>query len=305
MRRVLLALVAVFFLCPVAWAGQFGIVAEVDDRIVTNYDLKNRIDIIVHSANLPNNQATKEKLMPQALQTLINERLQQMEGERLEISVSDNELSRAIAELESQNKIPKGGFYNFVQQQGLSKSAVTEQIRGQILWQKIVAKTITPKIKVTNDEIADAIRQIGKQPQNREVELYEIVLPIDSGDAEARKLANELYDQLIKGANFGKLAKQFSSSPTAPDGGKIGWIAEEQLKEDVRDRVKKAGAGEIVRPFKSEDTYRLLLVKQAKGLSPAPEEGRVRQYIMIRKIEREARGYLQKLRKEAFINIRL
>ena len=82
-----------------------SIVAIVNDDPVTVMDLNNRMQLIIVSSNLPNNSETRKTLYGQALQSLINEKLQSQEAKKLRISVTAQELNNNIKFIEQYNNM--------------------------------------------------------------------------------------------------------------------------------------------------------------------------------------------------------
>ncbi|MBU3655540.1 MAG: hypothetical protein FGM23_04185, partial [Alphaproteobacteria bacterium] len=77
---------------------------------------------------------------------------------------------------------------------------------------------------------------------------YEIVLNSDDTASRERVMesAKGLMQALAAGADFYKLAKQFSSSPSAAEGGNLGLIPESLLAEDQRQLFKNQSGGRVV-----------------------------------------------------------
>ena len=64
------------------------IAAIVNDEIVSGYDVEQRIQLIVVSSRLPDNSETRRRLRNRVLRSLVDERLQLQEANRLNVKVS-------------------------------------------------------------------------------------------------------------------------------------------------------------------------------------------------------------------------
>ncbi len=288
------------------FAAEYTIVAEVNGDKISNYELDNRVTLIAKTSNLPDTPEVKEQIRRQALKGMINELLQRQYAEKTGINVTPQDLSLAISSLEQQNNIQAGKFDQFISSQNVSKKAVIEQLRSQILWQKIISKEIAPQVQVREDEISDALQQVAADTMKREVELYEIVLPIDDGDiSETSEFANQLVRQLRDGADFAELAKEFSESPTAEDGGYLGRLDQDQLRGALQERVKRAAANTILNPIRAEDSFRIIKLGEVREIGEPQTEQKLTQFLKLRKVEKEAQRLMNQLRRDAFIDIRL
>jgi peptidyl-prolyl cis-trans isomerase SurA len=295
----------------------FDIVALVNDEVITRRELNNRMKIAFHATKLPDKAETRAKLTPQLLQIMIDERLQRQEAKKLEIKMTDTEAARARSELEKQNNVPTGKLDDYIAKQGLDKDAILAQVESQILWTKVIYKKIRPQIKLSDQEVKDAVEKAKVQIAKgvTEMELAEIVLPVANKDEEqnVQQLAAKLFEELSNGADFASVAKEFSTSSTSDTKGVIGWLALEDLEPTLRQALDGLEVGKITLPVRSPRGYLILKVlnKKEKASSTAsqaeanPDEGRIRDFLTLRKMELEARRYIASLRDKAYIEKRL
>ena len=90
------------------------IAAIVNDKVISTFDLQERIRLIMFSAGLLDNDSQKSSLEPQVLRDLIDETLQAEEAERLNIRITNKEMSNALSRIERSNNIPQGSFENMM-----------------------------------------------------------------------------------------------------------------------------------------------------------------------------------------------
>ena len=109
-----------------------NIVAVVNDEAITLADLINRLDLIIITSNLPNTNITRENLADQVLQTLINEKLNYQEAQKLNINVSDSEIKKSINVIEKRNSLPENSLIQTLSENRISPSAIIEQVKAAI-----------------------------------------------------------------------------------------------------------------------------------------------------------------------------
>ena len=90
------------------------IAATVNEDIVSIFDLRARMQVVIASSGLRPTPQLQKRLSQQVLRSLIDERLQLQEAKRKNIKVSQRDIRRAKATIEKQNKIPPGSFDNFI-----------------------------------------------------------------------------------------------------------------------------------------------------------------------------------------------
>lgn len=245
------------------------IAAIVNDELITAYDLESRIRLVIFSTRLSDTADTRRRITNQVLRTLIDERLQLQEAKRRNISVSKRDIQRAKAEIEKQNKMPKGGLERILTQNNIPLSAMDAQLHTGIAWSKLIGRRLRPRITIGEDEIDEALAHIKTRQGQTEYRLGEILLAVDSPDEEAtvRRTAERIVDQIKKGARFSAIARQFSQSPTAAVGGDLGWIHEAELEESLRDAILQLSEGEMTNPIKTVTGYRIIRMQGVRKIA--------------------------------------
>lgn len=245
------------------------IAAIVNDELITAYDLESRIRLVIFSTRLSNTVDTRRRISSQVLRTLIDERLQMQEAKRRNISVSRRDIQRAKETIEKQNKLPKGGLERVLKQNGIPLESINEQLRTGIAWSKLIGRRLRPRITIGEDEIDESLERIRSRQGQTEYRLSEILLTVDSPDQEAniRRTAERIADQVAKGARFTAIARQFSQSATAAVGGDLGWQHESELNDTLRKVVAQMGKGSMTSPIKTVAGYRILLLRDTRKIA--------------------------------------
>ncbi len=251
------------------------IAAVVNEKVISVFDVQQRMRLLISSSGLPNNAETQRRIAPQVLRELIDEALQNQEAERLNIRVTQREIDSALEQIESTNNLLAGGFESFINRQGISLEAALSQIRSNVSWQKLLARTVLPTIEIGDEEINDVISRIKATAGITEYRVGEILLPIDnpSDAADIDVLANRLVTQLRDGADFQSVAQQFSKSATAATGGDIGWVQPGELGPAVDNVITSLERLEISDPIKvPEGIQIIILIDQRTNEPPDPND---------------------------------
>lgn len=132
------------------------IVAVVDNDIITSNTLAYRYKIMLKERKYdPKNISPQDakQIKMQILQSLINEKILRQEAEKLNISVSDAEMSKAIQHIEKTQNLKSGSFKAGIKAQGLPIQIVLDQIKNTILWEKMMGELFVPKIEISTKEV--------------------------------------------------------------------------------------------------------------------------------------------------------
>jgi peptidyl-prolyl cis-trans isomerase SurA len=267
-------------LCAACVAMPFGpatgqnvqrIAAIVNDEVISAHDLLARIRLVIVSTRLRDTPKTRQRIAPQVLRALIDERLQLQEAKRRNVSVTKRDLRTALSELEKRNNVPAGNFAKFLRRNNMSPDTVLAQIRAGIAWSKLVRRRLRPRVTIGEDEVDEAFARLEANRGKTEYRLSEIFLTIDSPQDEprVRREADRLAEQIRGGAKFGALARQFSQSASAAVYGDLGWIAESDLGPELSSVALKIGKGEVATPIRSVSGYRILMLQGRRKIAAA------------------------------------
>jgi len=229
------------------------IAATVNEDIVSEYDLRERMRVVILSSGLRATQQLEKRLSQQVLRSLIDERLQMQEAKKRNIKVSQRDMQNRISMIEKQNQIPPGSLDKFLKKIGIPREALMTQIRAQITWQKFVGRILLPRVTVGEDEIDETLERLKERKGQVEYHVSEILLAVDQPEqeGEVRRTAQRLLEELRKGAKFAAIAGQFSQAASASVGGDLGWIQESTMNVELRQIVSRMKEGETVGPVRT------------------------------------------------------
>jgi len=286
------------------YAQKFVIVAIVNDESISNFELYDRINLTIKSAGLQDSPQTRKELIPRTIQTLIIEKLQLQKSKELSLEVTDEDLNAGIKSIEQKNKLKDGEFDNFLKSQGIMKSSLLDQMKAQLAWKKIVRKKIQPFITITDFEVSEVLEQIKSKKKSDEVFLYEILLTSEK-QSETLKFAEKLIKEINNGASFSDVAKEFSESSSAENGGFIGWIPINNLSEEIKSVIVKTKNHSITKPIETAEGIRIFRVGNRRKADDSIDMAKIKNFILMQKIDLESRKFLNNMRKNSFIEIKI
>ena len=249
------------------------IAAIVNDDVVSMFDLRARIRLVLASSGIRPSRQTKQRLKQQILRALIDEKLQLQEAKKRNISISQRNIRKATALLEQQNNIKAGEFITFLKNRGLPRSAIFDRMRAQIAWSKLIRRRLVPRISIGDDEVDEILKRLKEQKGQSEFRVSEILFSVNDEKqvSEVKKTAQRLIEEIKVGASFKAIARQFSAAPTASTGGDLGWLHEKVLNTDLARIVPKMKEGEIFGPFRTNSGFQVYrLVSKRKILEENP-----------------------------------
>ena len=273
MTRIAAALVLILIGLATAGAQETRIAAIVNEDMISLGDLDARIQLVLLSSQLSDSPQVRQRVAPQVLRSLIDEKLEVQEAKKFNVTVSDDDVKKALERLEQQNNMPKGGLEKLLAQHDIPRSTLVDQIRASLLWNKLVDGKLSSSVSISDEEVRDTLARIKGEIGKSQYRVAEIFLAIDnpSQEAEIKALADRLIDQMHQGASFSAVAQQFSQSPTAAVGGDLGWLTVAELPHDIAQVVQGMKAGDLSAPIRSAGGYYIvgLLERRTFG-APGP-----------------------------------
>lgn len=285
-----------------------GIAAVVNDDIISMSDLSARLQLALVSSGLPGTAEVRQRLTPQVLRSLVDERLQMQEASRANISVTDKEIDDAFGRVAEQNQMKRDQLEKMLASQGVPRSALESQIRATIGWGKLVQRRLRPNIEIGEEEIDAVLRRIEANAGKPEYLAAEIYLAVDSPDREeeVRRLADRLVDQIGQGASFPAVARQFSQSAGATNGGDLGWVQQGQLPEELDTALRGLRPGQASRPIRSLTGYHILLLREQRTTGTVlPPRDQILGALGQDRLDMLQRRLLRDLRMSAFVDLRV
>jgi peptidyl-prolyl cis-trans isomerase SurA len=298
------------------------IIARINNQIVTRTEYLRSKDQLKQEAQQqdPSNAdkivAEKDK---DVLRDLIDQQLLLEKGKDLGIT-ADTEVIKRLDEMRKEMKLESmEELEKAAAGQGISFEDFKQNMKNQIITQQVISKEVGSRMSIGKEELQQFYDEHKSQmEQPEEIRLSELLISTDkkgkdaSGDeaqqlAAAQTKADDVLAQIRKGAAFDELAKKNSDGPTAAQGGDLGYFKRGTLDKGLEEKTFAMKPGEVSDVIRTKQGLVILKVTehQQAGVPPLSEiEPKVQDAIYMQKLQPALRAYLQKLREEAYIDIK-
>ncbi|WIY68289.1 peptidylprolyl isomerase [Aquidulcibacter paucihalophilus] len=239
---------------PAAPAFQMsdGILATVNDSVITGFDLRQRMLLLIAMTQVQPTPENIPAIQQQALNALIDERLQTQELRSFEdLVVSDEQVEQEITAMAQEVGASPQAYVDFLTQGGIRPSTLREQLRTQIGWSQLVGGRFQSRARVSRSAVAAALRQVSEAASKKQYLIGEIYIESArvGGQQAALNGANQLVQQMVQGAPFQAVAQQFSAAPSATRGGDAGWVVEGTMQPALQQALDQLQVGQLSRPI--------------------------------------------------------
>ncbi|HLM80043.1 MAG TPA: peptidylprolyl isomerase [Terriglobales bacterium] len=307
------------------------IIARVNNEIVTHTEYirsRDQLKQEIQQQDPANADRIFSEKQRDVLRDLIDQQLLLQKGKDLGIT-GDTELIKRLDEMRKQmNLETMEDLEKAAEAQGASYEDFKQTMRNQIITQRVIGQEVGSKLAMNKEDEKKFYEQHRAEMEHPEqVRLSEILIapktpakpaastgakPEPPTEAEteaalaaAKAKAEDLLDQIHKGAKFEDLAKKYSDGPSAKDGGDLSYFKRGTMPKELDDKVFALKTGEVSDVIRTKQGYVILLAAehQMAGIPTLKEvEPRIQDALYMEKLQPALRAYLTTLREQAYID---
>ncbi len=261
-----------------------SIAVVINDEVITRNELAARIKTVEKRMKAQNVAMPEQAdLQRQILERMIVERAQLQLAKEMGVRVDDTTLDRAIGRIAEQQKITLQDMRNQMEKEGTTFAAFREEIREEIIMQRLREHEVDAKIQISDAEVDNYLAaEKAAAAEQVELNLSQIMIRIPENASPevigARRLrAEEVMRQLRTGADFAKMAGTYSDASDALKGGEIGWRNPDRLPPLFVEQLGKIKPGQVTPIIKSAAAFHILKLVDKRSVADAQAATAVQQ----------------------------
>lgn len=250
-----------------------SVAAVVNDDIISSYDLMQRMRLLMVTSGLQPTQENLPQLEQEALRSLIDEHVQMQELRRVEkaqkitIISTDKEVEEQIEDIAKGNNMTAAQLTQQLQAQGVGIDTWKAQIRADSSWQAWISGRYGSRLRIGDDQIKAFERRQAEAASKPQYQVSEVF--IDAGRVGGMEVAEngakQLISQMQQGAPFPAVARQFSASPTAANGGDAGWVSPGEMPPEVDAALEQLRPGQLSAPIPVRDGVYIIYLRDKRS----------------------------------------
>jgi peptidyl-prolyl cis-trans isomerase SurA len=241
-----------------------GIAAIVNDTPISNYDLQQGMALFIAMSGVRTTPDSLKSIRDQVLKQLETERIELLEAQKNNISVSASDVDKAINDLVTDNHLTMDQMKKMLAQSGVNMATLRAWFATRLAWSKTVQDQYGDRAHVSPEDVDEELARIKASADKPSFHVAEIFQAVDGPDQDAKVLKDmtDLYNQVQMGAPFSAVARQFSQNPAAAQGGDLGWIQQGQLPAELDAALAKMHPGDVSQPIRSSGGYYILFYRE-------------------------------------------
>jgi len=281
-------------------AAMYQEVVRVDDQVLTLAEFNEFFELVRMSYT--QGQTGKSRAIHEArlrfLLQLIEEMIILRRAEELHLSISDEELERAIRSI--QKGYSEESFHAMLIRQAVSFETWKTRLERQLLAKKVIRKELLGKISVTPEEIKDYYEKHHNElGQGKKIHIRQILL-------RSEKTAKEVLERINKGERFAALARLYSIAPESERGGDMGYLDPGQLPKSLEKAISKLKPGTLSPVIKTPYGFHIFeVIERKEPAAPVIDDWveKIRERIRKDKLEAAYGPWLAGLRERYNIKV--
>ena len=232
----------------------------VDDGVIMESQINSGLaDIILRyeEQNIP--KPNLDDLKEQVIESLIIEELQLQMANIAGVRISDTELNDAVIRIANNNQMELQEFIDYVETNGDSYEELRENVRKQMIIQRIQRGRVGSEIEITEKEFQAFLAT------DESLAALEPELLVKQILVKTLKQANQAILRIENGEDFSDIAIDISQSANAPDGGVMQWRKVIDMPKLFSDALSKKDIGYVSSPLESGAGYHILKLVDKRG----------------------------------------
>lgn len=246
---------------------------------VVNQDVVAASEVVQRTERLRQEARQKGEVMPetaglrkQALEALIEDRVLITYARENGNKIDEAELDRVVANVAAQNKLTLAQLRDRLKQDGTDYKSFRENLRDQMMTERVREREVQGRIKVTDAEIdAWLDKKRAALEQGGQVNLAQVLVTVPEGAsdaivAERRARAEAALARIKAGEDFGAVARDVSEDSNKARGGEIGMRPADRLPDIFVNAVRDVKSGQVApQLLRSGAGFHILKVVERQG----------------------------------------
>jgi peptidyl-prolyl cis-trans isomerase SurA len=241
---------------------------------------------------------------------LIDRRLALQVARKEGMMPSSAEITGAVDELKKNNNATDDAqFRALLRAEGMTIEQVRRTVEERLAITRVLARQIRSSIIIREDELAQYYQaHQDKYQRTPEVEIRHIFIavPPEGDETAAKTRAEEVLAKIRSGADFAKLAEEFSDSPTKEKGGELGTVHKGDLAPEIETAAFSLPVGGVSDLIRTAAGWNLIKVERVRTETVAPlaeVRDSIRDTLFQEKFEVKRKEWVAGLRAKAFIQV--
>ena len=290
----------------------------VNGDVITLHELEERsapeLRRLANQPEGPARERARARVLRQAFEALVAERLFAGQVAALGVEISDAEVDTVIEDVKKRNTLDDARLDEALASQGMDRPTYRKAVKRDLESMRILQLKIRSKVKVSDEDVKNYWQTHPQEFRaDEEVRVRHIFLALtpEAGPAEVARVkerADRIVARIRRGEEFGLVARQASEGPSASDGGELGWLRRGTVQPDVEKVAFGLQPGQLSEPIHTRAGFQILQLEDRRGGGAKPLEEvkeEIRDRLMNEQGDTYRTQFITELKKDAVIDVKM
>ena len=298
MHFIKIIIVISLFLSPFTPIAQssntFNVAVEVNDQIITNYEISQRIKML-------ETFGAKSVSKKEVINSLINERLFTYSAIELEALPNNSEINKGLDDFAKRGNLNKKDLLAYLDSRNISQETLIAYITSGLTQRKVIQKKFVNNIIISQGDVASAIdtENVLSKSNSNVIEYIELTFSNLVSDKKSLKQLSTINKMVDNCLDLQSEAKDYENIDL-----KIHKKKKNDLQKDVLDKLNNLDIYETKLLKNSNNINYLLMLCSRNSEMDEDTIETLRNKIFNSRINKIGNAYIQELKGEAFIDIK-
>ena len=298
MHFIKIIIVISLFLSPFTSLAQstntFNVAVEVNDQIITNYEISQRIKML-------ETFGAKSVSKKEVINSLINERLYTYSAIELEALPNNSEIDKGLDDFAKRGNLNKKDLLAYLDSRNVSQETLIAYITAGLTQRKVIQKKFVNNIIISQGDVASAIdkENVLSKSNSNVIEYIELTFSNLVSNKKSLKQLSTINKMVDNCLDLQSEAKDYENIDL-----KIHKKKKNDLQKDVLDKLNNLDIYETKLSKNSNNINYLLMLCSRNSEMDEDTIETLRNKIFNSRINKIGNAYIQELKGEAFIDIK-
>ena len=298
MHFIKIIIVISLFLSPFTPIAQssntFNVAVEVNDQIITNYEISQRIKML-------ETFGAKSVSKKEVINSLINERLYTYSAIELETLPDNSEIDKGLDDFAKRGNLNKKDLLAYLDSRNVSQETLIAYITAGLTQRKVIQKKFVNNIIISQSDVESAIdtENVLSKSNSNIIEYIELTFSNLISDKKSLKQLSTINKMVDNCLDLQSEAKDYENINL-----EIHKKKTNDLQKDILDKLNNLDIYETKLLKNSNDINYLLMLCSRNSEMDEDTIETLRNKIFNSRINKIGNAYIQELKGEAFIDIK-
>jgi len=266
-RKVIIFILIYFSVINFSYSKiNFKIIMKINSEIITSYDLEKEINYLI-ALNPQLKNIDEDDLNKIAKRSIVKEVIRKNEILRYKkLDLQNSQITNVLNNLiKNLNFSDENEFNNYLKNYDISINDLKKKIEIENEWKNMIFSKYNKSVNINKKALIQKIENLSKNNVLLEYNLSEIVFNLKNNIS--LKEQSEIIQKSILENGFEISANLFSTSDSSKVGGKIGWIAKNDLSKIINDKLDDLEKGSHTSSIKIGNNYLVLKINDIRKLN--------------------------------------